>query len=263
VGKVGLVGLLGFGREKPVSLHEFRGRVCAEILKLRPDCQFELVGDAELMFGDGGKLNVENGYNYYMEERSGLKSAVRQLVQFALYEPAAVRAEELIVLVRPAQFQVGDDGDADRGLARALPGGLVAVVAADQPENYAFARASEFRAELGMDDEQIWDRAFANLRARMDMTPPAFRPDTLLGITTDVGLAASYLVDDGFWAHRNLGDLGDLVVAPFEKDRLIVAPASEPAAVRALRNIVAGERGADFLCDRLLLRRNGHWEDFE
>jgi hypothetical protein len=63
--------------------------------------------------------------------------------------------------------------------------------------------------------------------------------------------------------HPNLAVLGDLVVAPLERDELVVAPLDEPDLMRALRNIVAQRHSPGFLCDKLLLRRNGGWEAFE
>jgi hypothetical protein len=100
--------------------------------------------------------------------------------------------------VRPASFSPGDDGEEDRGITRALPEGLVAIVALDTPERYVFPYASELREELGMDDAMIWDRAMSNLRERLDMTPPAYEPGRIMGIKTDVGLASSFLVEDAF-----------------------------------------------------------------
>jgi hypothetical protein len=261
--KGGLLELFGFGQKAPVTLQEFRMAVAEFVLTRQPGAKLDFVGEDEIAYGGSGSLNVSNGYAYYLEHPRELRHATRRLADLVLNQPSPTRAEELLILVRPASFQAGGDGEADRGLAHPLAAGLIAVVAADTPESYVFSSASELRSDLAMDDVQIWDRAAANLRERLDMTPPKFHAGKVLGIKTDIGLAASFLIEDSFWAHPNLSSLGDLVVAPLEKDELVIAPLSAPDLVQALRNIVARRQSAEFLCDRLLLRRNGTWEEFE
>jgi hypothetical protein len=160
-------------------------------------------------------------------------------------------------------FQVGDEASSDRGLAYHLPGGLIATVAVDLPDRYEFATAEQLRHDLGVDDEAIWDRAFTNLIERVGLTPPKPKPGYLIGLKTDNGLASSLLVLDEYWTHPNLADLGDLVVAPVERDELVVVPHSDPLMVKALRNLVARRDNSQFLSGQLLLRRNGVWEEFE
>jgi hypothetical protein len=262
MGKGGLLRVFGWGQKPILTLEQFRRRVAEFLLSLQPGAKLDFVGEDEIAYAAGGSLNVSNGYAYYLEHPRELRHAVRRLAQLALDQPSSTKAEDLIILVRPASFQAGKDGEADRGLARPLAAGLIAVVAVDMPESYVLSRASELRRDLAMDDAQIWDRAAANLRERLDMTPPRFESGKILGIKTDIGLAASFLVADCFWEHPNLSSLGQLVVAPLERDELVVAPLSEPDLVRALRNIVSRRESAEFLCDRLLVRRNGGWEEF-
>lgn len=263
MGKGSLLERLGLARKPPLSLEAFRERVVEEVLSRRPDLEVERVEDAAIHIRDGGQTHVARGYAYYREHPRELGLVVRQLADLVLFEPEPAKPEELIVLVRPASFMAGHAGEEDRGLARILPGGLIATVAVDTPQNYRFATAAELSAELAMDETAIWDRATANLRERIGTEPPSFRPGYVMGMTTDVGLASSFLVLDGYWAHPNLSSLGDLAVAPLERDELIVAPLDQPQLVQALRNIVAQRRSSAFLCDRLLLRRDGAWEEFE
>jgi len=263
MGKVSLLERLGLARKAPLSLEAFRQRVIGELLRRNAELQIDRIGEAELHVLDWGQSNVGRGYSYYREHPRELDVIVGQVVDLVLFGPEPARPDELIVLVRPASFQAGEDGETDRGLARALPGGLIATVAVDLPENYRFAKSSELREELGLDEAAIWQCAIENLRARVSMTPPEFRPGYVTGITTDIGLASSLLVLDDYWSHPRLAELGDLVVAPLERDELVIVPLKEEEALKALRNIVARRDGAGFLCDRLLLRRNGAWEEFE
>ena len=262
MGKSGLLGFLGLGRQRPLSLEEFRLRVVEEVQSRRADAALEIIGEDELAFGEA-RTSILRGYSYYREHPGELKLVLRQFGDLILYEPAPATPETLIVLVRPESFQAGNAGDDDRGLARPLPGGLIAVVAVDNPESYFFPSAGELRTALAMSDEEIWACATKNLRSRVALTPPSYRAGFVMGVKTDVGLASSLLIDDEFWAHPNLSSLGDLVVAPLERDELVVAPLAEPALVQALRNIVARRDSSGFLCDQLLLRKNGAWEEFQ
>jgi hypothetical protein len=259
----GLLQRLGLARPQSISLADFRERTVSEIRRRRPDAVVILVGDLEVEVNDFGKLRVDRGYAYYRQHPRDLEIVIGQLADLALYEREAAKSEELIVLVRPESFTAGAEDSDDRGLARALPGGLIAVVAVDKPEQYIFFTGSELRKDLGADDAAIWARALENLRNRISMKPPAYRSGQLMGLKTDIGLAASLLVLDDYWDRPAFSSYGDWVVAPLERDELVLAPAREPQLVQALRNLVARRDTAEFLCDRLLLRRDGIWSEFE
>jgi hypothetical protein len=186
------------------------------------------------------------------------------MADLILHEPTPATPENLLIVVRPDSFRTGQDGKGDCGPVRPIAAGLFAIVAVDTPANYQFTPVKELREELGMDDDAIWDRALVNLRDRLKgAKPPRQRPGHLTGVTTDIGLASSLLVLDEYWTHPTLAALGDLVVAPLERDELIIAPLRDPLMVTALRDLVAQRESSQFLCDRLLIRRNGGWEEYE
>ena len=263
MGKGSLLQRLGLARKPPLTVAEFRERVVEEILRRRPEAEVERVGEVDLNGPDGRETTLARAYAYYRENPRERDLIVGQVADLAVHEPGKATPEELMVLVRPETFLAGLEGEADRGLARSLPAGLIAVVAVDTPERYVFSTASGLREELGLTDVEIWERAKANLRKRVNMTPPKGRTGVLMGIKTDIGLASSLLTVDEFWAHPNLASLGDLVVAAVERDELVVVPADQPELVHALRNLAASRHNSNFLSDRLLLRRNGAWEEFE
>jgi len=259
----GLLERLGLVRKPPLTLEEFRDRVVQGMLVHKPELQIERVGAAELLYGEGGSTNVARGYAYYREHPKELHIVLGQLAEHVVREPHTAAAEELIVLVRPSRFRAGEAGGADRGLAFPLAGGLLALVAVDLPDRYEFPTAQELKDDTGLDEDEIWVRALANLIERVGLTPPTPRPGQLMGIKTDIGLASSLLAVPEFWDHPNLADMGDLVVAPIERDELVIARHDDGFAVGALRNLVARRDNSQFLTDRLLLRRNGAWEEFE
>jgi hypothetical protein len=258
----GLLERLGLVRKPPLTLAEFRERVIEDVLRQKPEAVIERAGNGGLNI-DGGVGTVARAYQYYREHPRELDVVTSQIAGTLLYEAEPAKPEDLIVLVRPDRFRTGEDGGRDRGPARPIAAGLVGIVAVDSPANYRFAPNGELAEELGMDDDAIWDRAIGNLRERIGATPPNPRADKIMGITTDIGLASSYLLLDEYWDHPNLADWSDLVVAPLERDELVVVPADDPQMVQALRNLVARRESSQFLCDRLLLRRNGAWEEFE
>jgi hypothetical protein len=259
----GLLEWLGLARKPSLTLEEFRERVISEILRRKPDAKIERVGATDINIADGGDGTVARAYQYCREHPRELELVTGQLADLILSEPEPAKPEDLIVLVRPESFRTGEHGQGDCGPARPLAAGLVAIVAVDTPSNYRFSPNGELGEELGMNEEAIWDRALANLRERLGVTPPKPEPGYLMGLKSDIGLASSLLVVDEYWSHPHLADLGDLVVAPVERDELVVVPLNEPLMVKALRNLVARRDSSQFLCDRLLLRRNGAWEAFD
>ncbi|HLZ73717.1 hypothetical protein [Phenylobacterium sp.] len=259
----GLLERLGLRRKPPLALFEFRERVIEEVLRMRPDLEIERVGEAGMKTIGGGEGNVGRGYAYYLENPQQMDLVIRQLADLAVYEPAAATPESLIVLTRPESFQVGERGSDDRGLAHDIAAGLIAVVAVDQPAGFRMATACELRDELGMDEDAIWRRAFENLRARIDPVPPKMERGKVTTLKTGTGLAASVLAVEEFWRHPHFASEGDLVVCPIERDQVVVARFGDSELIQLLRRLAAGYRTSDFLCDRLLLRRNGAWEEFE
>lgn len=258
-----LLERLGLARKPPLTLEEFRERVVTEILRRKPDADIERMGEADIRITEGGDGTVARAYQYYREHPRELDLVTAQITDAILYEPEPAKPEDLIVLVRPDSFRTGKDGGDDCGPARPLAAGLVGIVAVDMPSTYRISPNGELAEELGMDDGAIWDRAMANLRERIGGAPPKPKPGYLIGMRTDIGLASSLLLLDEYWAHPHLADLGDLVVAPVERDELVVVPFGDPLMVTALRNLVAQRDSSQFLCDRLLLRRNSAWHEFE
>jgi len=258
----GLLERLGLARKPPLTLQAFRERVIEGMLQRVPELAAERRGDAEILYGDGGETHVARAYAYYREHPRELEMLVGQLADHVTREEHEASPDELIVLVRPRMFQAGDEGSADRGLAYELPAGLIATIAVDLPDRYEFPTAARLRRDLGMDDDAIWERAFANLIERVGLTPPQPKPGYLIGITTVVGLASSLLVLEEFWDHPNLASLGDLIVAPVERDELVVVPHDDPRMIQALRNLVRQRDNSQFLSGRLLLRRDRRWEEF-
>jgi len=261
MGKTSLLSWLGLGRKTLLGLDEFRMAVRNEMLRRHPAATIKDVADDELDV-DGGFINVSRAYAYYRERPRELDFFVHQLAESIFIELHDAQPDDLILLVRPESFNPDGDDDAT-GLTRSLPGGLITVVAVDTPTRYVFSPADELSKELGLSRDDIWARARSNLLARLDVTPPTYKSGRVVTIKTGTGLASSLLAVEEFWDHPNLANLGDLVVSPIERDQLIIAKSDETELIASMRRLAAGFETPEFLCDRLLLRRNGAWEDFE
>ncbi|THD62212.1 hypothetical protein [Phenylobacterium sp.] len=235
----------------------------AEVSRRDPSVKAETDGEAALVRENGDWTTVTHPYHLYRQHPRALDSLVEQAANFFFDKPVSATPEGLVVVVRSTDSSAEDYQANDRGLARPILGNLIAIAVMDTPERSAFLRASVLRNQLGMDDAAIWARALGNLRTRVKMVPPILEPGRVATLATKVGLASSLLADDAFWNHSNLAGAGDLVVSPIELDKLIVAKVSEGELIQTLRRVAEGYRTANFLSDRLLLRRNGVWEEFE
>jgi hypothetical protein len=261
MGKGSWLEKLGLKRAA-LSLGVFREAVVAEVRRRRPDLELKLVGDAQIERSEDQSTNVWRGYVYYRQHLRERDAVVGQLADMVLFEAPPAREEDLIVLVRPAEFQAQGRDREDVGLAHPIAAGLIAVVACDTPDRYVFSPASKLRAGLGLDDEAIWNRAYANLRARIDTVPPMPDPGKVVTIETGARLASSLVAVSSFWDDPDLLAAGDLVVLPLEHDQLIFTRAGEAELIQHMRRLAAGWTSAEFLSDRLLLRRRGGWEEF-
>ncbi|MET0271849.1 MAG: hypothetical protein ABW360_02555 [Phenylobacterium sp.] len=262
MGKGSWLEKLGLKRA-PVSLGEFREIVVAEVRRRKPEVELQLVGEASIARGEDRIMTVEHDYAYYLGRVSERDAVVGQLAELLLFEAPLARADELIVLVRPAEFQAQGKEREDKGLARPIAAGLIAVVACDTSDRYVFSTASKLRADLGLEDEAIWDRAHANLRERIDIVPPRLEFGKVVTIQTGARLASSLLAVRSFWEDPDLLAAGDLVVLPLESDQLIFTRAGEAELIQWMRRLAVGWSSPEFLSDRLLLRRGGRWEEFE
>jgi hypothetical protein len=259
MGKGSLLEKLGLKRPTPLTLDEFRDRVIAEAQK--GNSGVELVGDGLVIRRGADVTPVDRGYAYYLDYPSALDAVVRQLAESVLYVPAPAEAENLMVLVRRASFERREDGSPYGGLVRPVAPGLICVVANYLPDRSLFPTAETLRSEIGLSDGALWDRAFANLRSRIELTPKRLEPGRV--VTVEHELAASLLAIDEFWADPNLAAVGDLVVLPLQRDEIIITGSSETENIALMRRLGAEMRGATYLSDGLLLRRDGRWEEFE
>jgi hypothetical protein len=270
MGKGGIFGFLRLGRkrEPPISFAEFRGRIADEIRRRYPGVRVDDVGEdgLETWFPDcdePGFLNLARNHAAYCEGRNDLAWLIEHNAKSAGTRGLEATPEALLILVRPDAFnpEPGRGGELDRGLVRPLVEGLIAIVAVDAPEAYTYAYASELRRVLKMSDAEIWQRALANTRSRIGYEAVPLEVGKIGEIVTGIGLASSLLADDEIWDGPEMTAQGPLLVAPIERDRLVISPVNDKVVANGLRNWHAGNRrNSEWLTDILIVRRLGRWE---
>ena len=109
-------------------------------------------------------------------------------------------------------------------------------MAVDQPTSYAFPSADALHDALKLDDDAIWKAALANTAQRLHNA--GLPAKGVAVFTTDVGMARSLMALPGVWDAP--GD-GAFVVAPVDKDALIIGHADDPKDIAALRDAGADE----------------------
>lgn len=240
---------------------QFQDRVVAAIGRSHPKAKVDRIDENTLQVHyDGASepevINLRRAYALYQGTPTELGAIVGQLARPR--EPFDISsADDLVVLVRPATF------GADAELARPLAGGLVAVVAVDSPQRYAFVPGETLRTKLQLSNQAIWDRALENTRRLIGFKPIEISLGRPAAISTQAGLAASLLAFDDYWNSAERTD-GPLAVAVFGRDDLFVATVSDAKAIEVMREGMAEIRDdPNGLTNDLLVRRNGRWEVLE
>lgn len=257
---MGKGSLFSWLRPKPrLTFEQFGKRV---LLRLREDWPAETLDageDGQLIWGKGcgepGFINLDRFYAHYLHHPRNLDD-VLGWISAGLRPPPKATAETLLALVRPETFDV-DEG---RGIARPIAGILVGLPAVDTPESHAFAAAKVLREELGLSDGEIWSRALANTWEQIEPRPPELEPGEIVQILNELRLAPSLLLHDAMWDDRSVAAKGDLMVAPVERNELLIAYWN-PELEADMRAMIAS-RGDDpeWLCDLILVRRDGGWQ---
>lgn len=252
-----------------LSLSEFRERVASQIAETYPGARLERVDDQGLTVmlpgaEEPSHLFLARLHSIYEGNPEDLESIIRRAVSLGgASQGVTATPENLIVIVRPTSYdfarQTGDP--ADRPLSRPIVGDLAAFVAVDSPETYAVTRATQLRADLSMEDPEIWTRAMANTRPHLDFQRPTVPSGSVVEITTGDGLASSLLIEDAYWDSPELTAGGPLVVGVLDRDVLLVARLGDKALVAKMREGFAElSEDPNALTDQLLIRRNRRWE---
>lgn len=270
--------------EDPLSKKEFLDYYLAELARAAPETKVVVVSDLELKITgpDGVEKTqyLDNAYREYRANPEFLDETVARFVRVATalveVEGSALTAGNAIVLVRSMEFiesyeallaeqvEAPDKG----GLAyRPLPGGLVAIIAADRPDVYSYSMQQDVVDKLGSLD-RAWNIALANTPGLIGK-PEGEEIGDLVLITTPGGSASSLLVVDDFWATLEKTGVGVPVVLVTGRNTLLIGFEGRRDSLRDLKLIgrkmveEPGEFDEPMLSSALLAWRNGKWELYE
>jgi len=264
-----LLSVAGYARaEDPMSLPQFRQAFVDEIHREYPTARVEPVGDdaVEVTPANGSAVTsyLDHAYDIYRQDPSHLADLLKQFVGVlgtATVVPT-ITADKLLILVRPSSYAQGQAGGPFPGplLMRPLAGDLQAFVAVDQPNSYAFPRASELRSALRMKNDAIWARALQNTQAELP-APAKAPPKHVFVLTSGQGIASSMLAEADFWDRADMQVGGAPVVAPVSKDIVLITHEGDAKGIAAMRAAAAkSANDPEGLTTDLFVRRNGGWE---
>jgi hypothetical protein len=213
---------------------------------------------------------VDNAYARYRQDAAQLKAVLREYASTvspsAVADPVTV--DQLRVVVRPTSYLAYQRAtqaktpttDPGPPLTRSLAGDLLAYVAVDRPTSYVYLPGSTLRKQLKMDDDAIWARALENTARHVPVVKPQGKKKSLVGLVSGEGLSSSLLAEP-VWDTPEMQIGGPPVVAPLEKDMVLLTHLSDARGIAALRKVAAQSRDdPDGLTDQLFVRRNGAWE---
>lgn len=231
------------GAADVLSARAFQDRVVEAIVKRYPQAGVERLDANQLRITLPGQepttSNLERAYLLYEATPSELGIIVTNIASSLDASSRPIRAEALIVLVRPAAY-VATLAEGSAGvLTRPLPGDMVAVVALDEPDSYAMKPMSDLGPALKLDADGIWSRAIANTLPHVNFAPREVPDGRIIEISTGQGVASSLLVNEAFWNAPALTRHGPLVVAAFARDSLLVTRLSDTSSVQKLRQVMA------------------------
>ncbi|HYE44639.1 MAG TPA: hypothetical protein VEA44_02580 [Caulobacter sp.] len=269
------------GAEDPLTRAEFRDRYVAELARAAPKLKVVVVSETELkIIGEGGEEQtqyLDNPYRMYRNDPAALDETLARFVRVVLAadqaDGANVTAKNVIVLVRPAEFvegyeamvrEKGDREKPSRLAHRPLPGGLAAIIAADQPDAYQYPPEVDIVQALGPIDG-AWKMALANTAVLIGK-PDGEEVGGLVLISTPGGSASSLLVVEDFWVQLEKAGLGAPVVMLSSRDTLVIGFEGRKDSLRDLKLVARklveepGEFDEPMLSSALLAWRDGRWE---
>jgi hypothetical protein len=208
------------------------------------------------------QIMLDQAYRRYRDGED-LTAVIDSIVTMALMPmPGAFREDMAFILVRPTSyldpFLAAEDGRL-KPFYRPLAADLLLIMAQDHGHSFSYPPESNV-TEVIPDLDALWERT-------TDRTIEAFGEITLqeLGrgvflLTAREDIAASLVIDPAVWEVPKVAGIGDgLAVAVF-RDALVIADADNPAAVTALRELLASMAdSASLLSDQLIVRRGGRW----
>lgn len=248
-----------------MSIEVFREQVIEFLLLEQPQATIERRNRDEIEVEWQGSakgpliFSVQGAYAWYLRDPRILIPAIQQAGIYILISSVRPTLDTLVAVVEGEGYHPHPNAE-EPAVTRPIADGLIAVVTVDNRYGYQFLTASSLRDEFDLDDADLWNRAYQNTVARLeiDNVPlPAGQSTELLRAD---GLATSLMLVDEFWDAPRQKE--PLLVAPIAPNKLVVAPERDGRAVKRLREAMRSDP-----LDRqwrqfrgLLVRRERRWE---
>lgn len=232
--------------EQPLATIERRNRDEIEV-------QWEANAKDPLSF------SVQEAYAWYLRDSRVLIPAIQQAGIYILISSVRPTLDTLVVVVEGEGYHPHPDPEKP-AVTRPIADGLLAVVTVDNRYGYQFLTAASLRDEFDLDQADIWNRAYQNTVARLEIDDVPLPAGQATQLLRDDGLATSLMLVDEFWDAPRQNEA--LVVAPIAPNKLVVAPERDGRAIKRLREAMRTDPLDPQwrLFKGLLTRRERRWE---
>ena len=258
-----------------ISRLEFRDAYAARVEKAIPGVKIVRKGESELQLTlpDGRTMTafLDNAYADYRKDPTDLDELLgrhaRSIVAASQDRPLV--AERLVVIVRHEDFvahgmDLSDLNEGDVPITRPIGGGLIAIIAQDEPESVSMPPRSTLVERFGNED-RIWALALANTpRFVGELQVERLGDSSILLVAGQPSYAPSLLVLDQ-WNSEALAGEGNPVVIVVDRDIIIVTRDRDPETLLAMGRVLEGLRqdGTPAISDAVLVLKNGEWIEVE
>lgn len=260
----------------PLDHVAFRDAFVAKLREAAPGAAVSVVSEPEVIDGqtvavesiritasgeDERHIYLDQGYKRYRDGEP-MDQVFASLISLATrpasppYDPA-----QAYLLIRPTGFTemfAAEPDEARRPVSLPLAGDLVILLAQDLGDAFTYPVRDEVLKRHD-DAQAAWTAAMQRTTAAFGETRMQSNGDLHM-LTARADIAASLLIDDAVWQSQQIKAISDAPAVAVFRDVIFVVDSRKPAAVRTLRELLAGERESpNLLSDQVFIRRNNRW----
>lgn len=260
----------------PLDRDAFRDAFVTRLREAAPDAKVEVVSEPEAVNGqtvmvetvritapgeEQRHIYLDQGYKRYRDGETA-DQVFASLISLATrpasppYDPA-----QAYLLIRPTGFTemfAAEPDEARRPVSLPLAGDLVILLAQDLGDAFTYPVRGDVLKRHD-DVQAAWAAAMERTTAAFGDTRIQSNGDLHM-VTARADIAASLLIDDALWGAEQIRAISDAPAVAVFRDVIFVVDSRKPSAVRALRELLVGERESpNLLSDRVFVRRNNRW----
>jgi hypothetical protein len=200
---------------------------------------------------DGAQLSLslENAYEFYRKDPDELQAILERVLGMTQLKTRDLYPDQLVAMVRDQSWPGSQ--------RRQLTDGLVAVVAADLGDQYAYP-TDEKLAEIGLTLEQAFDVAISNVDRRIGELSMGENSAGFRIFFSSNDISSSLIFSDGF--RKAMANMwGEAAYLPAARNILLVTSVTNDDALKEMRRLAETNREPHPITDRPICCRDGKW----